>query len=82
MSKRKNRSRALAAAAVTIALALAGAGYGIARAAADPPALKFVAATNDVVAERYVDEEYVWFDFDLGVNLIAGLHPFEIQARA
>lgn len=81
MSKRKNRSRALAVGAVTTALALAGAGYGIASAAEDPPALKFVAATHDVVAERYVDEEYVWFDFDLGVNLIAGLQPLEIRAN-
>jgi hypothetical protein len=79
MSNRKNRSRALAG-AVTTALALAGAGYGTASAAADPPALTFVAATRDVVAERYVDEEYTWFDLDLGVNLVAGMHPFEIRA--
>jgi hypothetical protein len=81
MSKRKNRSRALAAGAVTSALALAGAGYGIASAAADPPPVAFVVATHDVTAERYVDEDYSYFDMDLGVNLIAGLHPFEIRAK-
>ncbi len=80
MSKHRNRTRVLVAGAVTSAVALAGAGYGVASAAEDPPDVAFVVATRDVVAERYVDEEYVWFDFDLGVNLIAGKDPFEIRA--
>ena len=81
MSKRRNRSRVLAAGAVTTALAVAGAGYGIANAAAGPPPLVLVAATQNVVAERYVDEDHSYFDMDLGVNLIAGRHPFEIRAK-
>jgi hypothetical protein len=81
MSKHRNRTRVLFAGAVTSAVALTGAGYGIASAAADPPDLTFVAATRDVVAERYVDDESVYFEFDLGVNLIAGKKPFEIQAK-
>ena len=80
MPKHRNRTRVLVAGAVTGAVALAGAGYGIASAAADPADLTFVAATRDVVAERYVEGEYVWFDFDLGVNLIAdALGPTNVK---
>src|SRR5262245_36865171 len=81
MSSRKNRTRALTAGAVVTAVALAGAGYGIASAAEDPPALAFQAATHDVTIERYVEEDYHWMNFDLGVNLIAGKSPFEIRAK-
>jgi hypothetical protein len=33
-----------------------------------------------VTATRYVDGDFHYFDFDLGVNLIAGLNPFEVRA--
>ncbi|GLY96461.1 lysyl oxidase family protein [Actinoplanes sp. NBRC 103695] len=81
MSTRKNRTRVLTAGAVVTAVALAGAGYGYASAAEEPPALAFQAATHDVTVERYVGEDYSYMNFDLGVNLIAGKQPFEIQAK-
>jgi hypothetical protein len=74
------RTRMLVAGAVTTAVALAGAGVGVANAATDPPPLAFVAATPNVSVDRYVDGDYVWLDFDLGVNLIAGNDPFEVRA--
>jgi Lysyl oxidase len=74
------RTRMLVAGAVTAAVGLAAAGVGVAQAAADPPALAFVASTPNVTANRYVDGDFVWLDFDLGVNLIAGKDPFEIRA--
>jgi hypothetical protein len=74
------RTRILVAGTVTAAVALAGAGIGVANAATDPPPLAFVAATTNVTADRYVDGDYTYLDFDLGVNLIAGKDPFEVRA--
>jgi lysyl oxidase len=74
------RTRVLVAAAVTAGVALAAGGIGVAAAATNPPALAFIAATTNVTAVRYVDGDFHYFDFDLGVNLIAGQSPFEIRA--
>jgi hypothetical protein len=41
------------------------------------PALRLVAATPTVTAERYGDDPTVWLD--LGANVIAGPNPFEIN---
>ena len=81
MPTRKNRTRVLVAGSVTTAIALAAAGFGIASAAEDPPALAFKAVTSNVIATKYVSEDYSYFDVGLGVNLIAGKQPFEIQAK-
>src|SRR4051794_18890241 len=81
MPTRKNRTRVLVAGSITTAVALAAAGYGIAGAAEDPPALVFKAVTGNVIATKYVSDDYSYFDVDLGVNLIAGRQPFEIQAK-
>jgi hypothetical protein len=70
----------LVAGAITAAVGLTGAGMGVANAATDPPPLAFVAATPNVNVDRYVDGDFVWLDFDLGVNLIAGKDPFEVRA--
>lgn len=77
----RTRTRVLTAGAVTAAVALAGAGYGMANAADERPAVAFVAATKNVVAERYIEGEDVWFNLDLGVHIIAGDEPFEIHAK-
>jgi hypothetical protein len=73
------RTRVLVAATVTAGVALAAGGIGVANAATDPPALTFVAATPNVTAVRYVGDGYTYFDFDLGVNMIAGKNPFELR---
>jgi hypothetical protein len=62
-------------------LVLTGAGVGIAQAATDPPPLQFVAATNQVTAERYVYGDETYLSFDLGLHVIAGKNPFEIWAK-
>jgi Lysyl oxidase len=67
--------------AVAAALALTAAGVGVAQAAATPPPLAFVAATDAVTAERYVYDDEVYFSFDLGLHMIAGKDPFEIWAK-
>ena len=69
------------AAMTVIALTLVGAGPGVARAATDQPTLTFRTATDHPVVERYIDGDYVWFELDLGINLIAGAQPFEIRAK-
>jgi hypothetical protein len=74
------RRRVLAASTAAAGLALAAVGIGVAHAATNPPALAFVAATPNVTAERYVEDDYTYLDFDLGVNLIAGKDPFEIRS--
>jgi hypothetical protein len=73
------RTRVLVAASVTAGVALAAGGIGVANAATDPPALAFVAATTNVTAQRYVGDGFTYFDFDLGVNMIAGKNPFELR---
>jgi hypothetical protein len=77
-TNRRRRNRALVAGAAGIALAAAG--IPVANAATAPPGLAFISATPNVTAERYVSGDFTWFDFDLGVNLIAGQDPFEIRA--
>ena len=79
-NSRRRRSRVLLAGAMAAGLAMGTAGIGVANAATDPPALAFVAATQNVTATRYISGDFVYFDFDLGVNLIAGKDPFEIRA--
>jgi hypothetical protein len=61
-------------------LLLVGAAPGVATAA-DQPLLTFRAATDHAVVERFVDGDYVWFELDLGIHLIAGQQPFEIRAK-
>ena len=76
------RTRLLTAGAVAAAVALTSAGIGIANAAAGPPpALALVATTTKITAELYDEGDgYKYLDMDLGVNVIAGLDPFEIRA--
>ncbi|GAA2616564.1 lysyl oxidase family protein [Paractinoplanes durhamensis] len=62
-------------------LVLTAAGVGVAQAAANPPPMQFVAATNAVTAERYVWDDEVYLYFDLGLHVIAGKDPFEIWAK-
>jgi hypothetical protein len=69
------------AAVTTIVLLLVGAGPSVAAAAADQPLLTFRSATAHPVVERIVDGEYVYFDLDLGIHMIAGQQPFEIRAK-
>jgi hypothetical protein len=74
------RTRVLVAVAATAAVGMAAAGVGVANAATDPPPLAFTLATPNVTAERYVFEDSVYFDLDLGVHVIAGKDPFEVRA--
>ncbi|GLY06661.1 MULTISPECIES: lysyl oxidase family protein [Actinoplanes] len=68
--------------AVSSTLALTAAGVGVAQAwAATPPPLSFVAATSAVTAERFVWEDEVYLNFDLGLHVIAGADPLEIRAK-
>jgi hypothetical protein len=76
---RRRRWPALAAA--TSAVVLTVSGVGVAEAAATPPALTFLAATNTVTADRYVDGDDVYLSFDLGLHLIAGKDAFEVRAK-
>src|SRR5690349_8631 len=75
------RTRLLTAGAMVAALALTAAGIGAAHAGTEPPPLAFVAATPNVTALRFDEGEFHYLDFDLGVNLIAGKNPFEIQVK-
>jgi hypothetical protein len=76
------RTRIVVAGAVATAVGMAAAGIGVADAAAAPPPLAFVAASQNVLAERYVYEgEQGYLNFDLGVNVIAGQSPLEIRAK-
>jgi hypothetical protein len=77
---RLRRTRLLTASAVATAVVVTGTGLGIAHAAADPPALAFVATTTDITATLYDDGQFKYLDLDLGVNVIAGKNPFEIRA--
>ena len=78
--RHRSRTRLLVAGTTAVAVAMSAGGAGVASAAAALPALSFVAASTNVVAERFVDGDDVWFYLDLGVNLIAGKDPFEIRA--
>ncbi|MFI5891660.1 hypothetical protein ACIA5D_16270 [Actinoplanes sp. NPDC051513] len=73
--------RLLARGAALAVLVVTATGVGVAQAAASPPPLAFVAATNAVTAERYVYDDEVWLSFDLGLHVIAGKDPFEIWAH-
>ncbi|MEU4689520.1 lysyl oxidase family protein [Actinoplanes sp. NPDC023714] len=78
-SQKRRRWPALGAAAGAVVLTVAG--VGVAEAAAAPPALTFVAATNTVTAERYADGDDVYLYLDLGLHLIAGKDAFEVRAK-
>ncbi|WP_328468531.1 lysyl oxidase family protein [Actinoplanes sp. NBC_00393] len=80
-TKNRRRTRLLAAGAAAVTLGLTAAGVGVAQAAATPPPLSFVSATQAVTAYRYVSGDDVWFSMDLGLHVIAGKDAFEIQAR-
>ncbi|WP_433383303.1 lysyl oxidase family protein [Actinoplanes sp. CA-142083] len=75
------KKRLLARGAAVAVLVVTATGVGVAQAAANPPPLSFVAATNAVTAERYVYDGEVWLSFDLGLHVIAGKDPFEIWAN-
>ncbi|GAA0795978.1 lysyl oxidase family protein [Spirilliplanes yamanashiensis] len=76
------RSRLLAVGAVVTATGLVAAGVTVANAAAAPPPLAFVAATNALTAERYVDESgEAWLYLQLGTHVIAGKDPLEIRVN-
>ncbi|WP_433292271.1 lysyl oxidase family protein [Actinoplanes sp. CA-030573] len=82
MTDPKNRrNRLIARGAAAGVLALTAGGVGVAQAAANPPPLSFVAATQSVTATRYHYGDEVWLDFDLGLHVIAGNDPFEIRAK-
>jgi hypothetical protein len=76
----RRRSRLLATGAVVAATGLVAAGVTVAQAAAAPPPLAFIVATNDIAAERYVDEDgNVWLDLEFGTHVVAGKRPLEIR---
>jgi hypothetical protein len=79
MTERTKRLIARGAAAGV--LVLTAGGVGVAQAAANPPSLSFVAATDNVTATRYDFDGEIYFDFDLGLHVIAGKDPFEIWAH-
>ncbi|MEU8819786.1 lysyl oxidase family protein [Actinoplanes sp. NPDC048796] len=79
--KHRRRSRVIRYGAVATTLALTATGVGVAQAAAAPPPVSFVAATGHVTAERYDYDGEKYFDFDLGLHVIAGKDPLEIWAR-
>lgn len=78
---RRRRSKLLTRGAAASVLVLTAAGVGVAQAAANPPALAFVAATNAVTASRYVYDDQAYLSMDLGLHVIAGSDPFEIWAH-
>jgi len=67
------------------AVGMAAAGMGVANAAAAPPPLALTAATQNVLAERYVyegeDGQEVSLNLDLGMYMIAGKNALEIRAK-
>ena len=77
----QRKSRWLVRGAAAGVLVVTAAGVGVAQAAASPPPLSFVAATDAVTATRYVWGDEVYLDFDLGLHVIAGKDPFEIWAH-
>ncbi len=78
---RRRRSRLRTYTAVAATLALTAAGVGVAQAAATPPPVSFVAATGEVIADRYHYDGQTYFSFDLGLHVIAGKDPLEIWAK-
>jgi hypothetical protein len=78
---RRPRSKLLTRGAAAGVLLVTAAGVGVAQAAANPPALAFVAATNAVTAERFVYDGHAYLSMDLGLHMIAGSDPFEIWAH-
>jgi lysyl oxidase len=79
-NNRRKRSRWVARGAAAGVLVLTATGVGVAQAAANPPPLAFVAATTSVTATRYLYDDQVYLQFDLGLHAIAGKDPFEIWA--
>ncbi|MEU8609648.1 lysyl oxidase family protein [Actinoplanes sp. NPDC048791] len=69
------------AALTTTALLVVGVGPAVAAAADAQPILTFRSATAHPVAQRFVDGDYIWFDLDLGIHLVAGTQPFDIRAK-
>ncbi|BBH69428.1 hypothetical protein ACTI_61130 [Actinoplanes sp. OR16] len=81
MTDSQKRRRRIALGAAAGAVVLTASGVGVAEAAAAPPALSFVAATNTVTAERYVEGDDAYLYLDLGLHLIAGKDAFEVRAK-
>jgi len=78
---RRRRTKLLTRGAAAGVLLVTAAGVGVAQAAANPPALSFVAATTAVTAERFVFDGQAHLSMDLGLHMIAGSDPFEIWAH-
>jgi hypothetical protein len=79
--RHRSRTRLLVAGTTAAVVGVTAGAAGVASAAAALPPLSFVAASTNVVAERYVSGEDVYFYLDLGVNIIPGKDPFEIRAK-
>src|SRR4051794_28581211 len=77
----KRKGRLLTRAAAVGVLVATAAGVGVAQAAANPPPLAFVAATNAVTASRFVYDGQAYLSMDLGLHMIAGSEPVEIWAH-